>query len=197
MYITGALMTKRSSVFGVGINNADYAIKNRKSGFVCPYYSRWAHMIKRCYSKRFHECSPTYKDCTVCDEWLLFSAFKEWMEKQDWIGKCLDKDIIKPGNKLYSPSTCRFVDQSLNSLLCDGRKIRGKHKKGVCFNKANNNFLAYITIKNKRVNLGSYNTEELAYNTYKKAKKTEILRQSLTVNDLSIRNGLILHAELL
>lgn len=192
-----ASMTKRTKIHGVGINDSDKEVRNRETGFFCPYYSRWAHMIKRCYSEKFKQSNKTYIGCYVCDEWLTFSNFKKWMIAQDWKGKHLDKDILKPGNKVYSPSTCRFVSPELNNLLCDSARIRGKYKKGVCYNKINKNFLSYITIKGKRINLGSYKSETDAYNAYKKAKKEEIYRHADASKDKKIKDGLYLHANLL
>ncbi len=107
---------KRSGVCGIGINDADYKVLPRVNGkqLICPYYQRWVSMIKRCYSEKTQERQPTYKGCTVCDEWLTFSNFKVWMEKQDWRGKQLDKDVIMSGNKVYSPDYCSFITQKEN-----------------------------------------------------------------------------------
>ena len=57
--------------------------------------------------------------------------FKRWMEKQDWEGKQLDKDIIKKGNKLYCPEFCFFVDNKVNSILTDPAAARGGTPNGV------------------------------------------------------------------
>ena len=103
-------------VWGVGVNDLGYrtqvkedVTKNggkriREIVFLCKYYTAWIGMLKRCYSKKYLESYPTYFGTSVCSEWLSATAFKKWMEKQDWHGKCLDKDIIVPGNKLYSPA---------------------------------------------------------------------------------------------
>ena len=63
------------------------------------------------------ERRPAYKDVVVRQEWLTFSNFKRWMEKQDWEGKQLDKDIIVLGNKVYSPETCAFVLGVTNGFI--------------------------------------------------------------------------------
>ena len=70
-------------VFGVGINDADYVIKVKVDGGYqdCPYYLKWKEMLRRCYSNRVASYHPTYKDCYVCEDWLIFSNFKKWMEK--------------------------------------------------------------------------------------------------------------------
>ena len=39
------------------------------------------------------------------------------MESQEWEGKQLDKDIVIPGNKVYSPDACIFVDKRINNLM--------------------------------------------------------------------------------
>ena len=98
-------MGAKKLVFGVGINDADYVIDKRinaslpgerrsqKVLWACPYYSRWKDVLSRCYAAYHLLKRPNYFDCTVCEEWLLFSNFKKWMEQQDWEGKQLDKDL--------------------------------------------------------------------------------------------------------
>ena len=105
-------------VYGVGINDADYVVqkfetigyvsgkKKQKRVWRCPYYRVWTHMLERCYDVKRQERQPTYKDCSVSTEWLTFSVFKSWMEKQDFEGKQLDKDLLIEGNKIYSAETC-------------------------------------------------------------------------------------------
>jgi len=187
-------MARKSIVAGVGINDSLSPVKGRNPKWACPYYTRWAHMIKRCYSDLFHKTNPTYKSCSVCADWIYFSNFKKWMVTQDWKGKQLDKDIIKPKNKIYSPELCAFVTSEENHILCDAKNIRGKYPKGVCYHNQNNNFLAYITIKNKRVNLGSHKTIELAVIAYKKAKKQALIVASTEATDQRVSNGFLLHA---
>lgn len=95
-------------VCGVGINDSEYPTSlfgveegSRKLLWRCPYYTTWHNMISRVYSG--HKNCSAYHDVVVCEEWLLFSNFKSWMETQDWEGKELDKDIFGDG-KLYSPT---------------------------------------------------------------------------------------------
>ena len=128
-------MSKRSMIYGVGINDADYPVKPRISGtnqrVSCPFYLRWKEMLRRCYSKQEHLRNPTYKDCEVVEEWKYFSNFKSWMEVQDWQGKHLDKDILVPGNKIYGSNTCIFVEDKINLLLVKSDSKRGKYPIGV------------------------------------------------------------------
>ena len=107
------IINKKDMVYGVGINDAEYSVHEykkingrRKTVWRCPYYNRWIDILKRCYSKGFHSKNPTYKGCTVSEEWLIFSNFRDWMIKQNWEGKQLDKDLLFEGNKIYNPETC-------------------------------------------------------------------------------------------
>ena len=126
-------------VYGVGVNDLgyrtqinEYVTKDggrriRKHVFKCKYYTVWTSMLKRCYSKKYLESYPTYIGTSVCSEWLYATAFKKWMEEQDWNGKCLDKDIIVPGSKLYSPETCAFVLNETNSFVIARDACRGRY----------------------------------------------------------------------
>ena len=92
-------------VQGIGVNDSDYIVKKfesyinlngdkkRRLIWVCPFYQKWGSMLTRCYSEKYQERHPTYKDCTVCEEWTTFSNFKKWMQGQDYQGKHLDKDL--------------------------------------------------------------------------------------------------------
>lgn len=107
-------------VFGKGINDS-LEVTQRQIGDTahsrCPFYDRWTNMLRRCYSETYLKKHPTYRGCTVCEDWLLFSNFKCWMERQDWEGKDLDKDLLSPECKIYSPATCLFVGKDLNYFL--------------------------------------------------------------------------------
>jgi hypothetical protein len=134
----GGFLRKRGSVQGVGINDANYLVQKfttvggkNKLIWRCPFYSCWKHMLKRCYDDCYIKLHPTYKGCSVCREWHLFSNFKSWMEQQDWEEKQLDKDLLVYGNKVYSPSTCVFLSQGLNKFLTKSNKARGEYPLGV------------------------------------------------------------------
>lgn len=121
----------RKPVYGVGVNDVDYNICNKLEGWVCPYYKVWVGVLARCYGERTKTLQPTYRDCTMCDEWKYLSKFKEWMQTQDWQGKQLDKDILVEGNKVYSPDTCVFVYGVVNNFVTDSAKSRGDYMIGV------------------------------------------------------------------
>ena len=173
-------------VRGVGINDAGYVVRVRecteerypngakKSKLVwgCPYYGRWIDMLRRCYSKKFHEKKPTYLGCTVCKEWLTFSSFREWMITQDWKGKELDKDLLFEGNKMYSPETCVFVSREANVFVVTRGKSRGKYLIGCYWNKSKKKFQALCCnpFTKKQEYLGLFDTELEAHLAWKKRK---------------------------
>ena len=171
-------------VCGVGVNDLGYrthvwewVTKNggkriRKLVFRCPYYAVWENMLKRCYSEKFLESHPTYIGTSVCSEWLSATAFRKWMEQQDWHGKSLDKDIIVPGNKLYSPDTSAFVLQATNSfvLACDAS--RGDCPVGVDLYKRTGEYRARCNnpFSEERGHIGYFSTQEEAHEAWRKRK---------------------------
>lgn len=193
-------IANRKPIQGVGINDANYRVshKNKEGKQVrCPYYRVWAHMIERGYSNIVKKNHPTYRDCTVCDEWLLFSNFRAWMKDQNWEGKELDKDIIKPNNKLYSPETCCFVDHVANSIILGCAARRGALKQGVTFDKFNNKYKSQCGIPRKGAkNLGRFKTEQEAFDVYCEFKSALIFEIAHEQEDLRIKDGLIRHANL-
>lgn len=124
-------------LYGVGVLDATYKVTvyqrvggKLKQVWLCPYYRRWKGMLERGYSETYKKKYPSYEGCTVCDEWLTFTNFKFWMEKQKWEGKDLDKDLLGDGG-VYSPSTCIFIPQRINKFLTNGKKARKLNTIGV------------------------------------------------------------------
>lgn len=169
-------------VCGVGINDADYRVtrskflgrdskgrRRYKVLWVCPFYDRWKNMLERAYSTRFKKIYPTYEGVFVCEEWLLFSKFKAWMQTQDWEGKQLDKDILVKDNKEYSPYTCMFVSAKVNVFLLQRKNDRGQYLLGVYWYPRLNQFKAQISGEVKQ-GLGYFDTEYEAHEAWHTAK---------------------------
>lgn len=202
--------TKTKTVVGVGINDADYVTSVRKElpkaggkrrrelVWECPFYRKWLSMLQRCYSPKAHIKHSTYKDCTVCEEWLTFSNFRKWMITQDWEGKELDKDLLVLGNKVYSPETCSFISERLNSFLLRGcNRVSGGlvgtylcGRDGKYVSSCSNPF------SNKQEFLGRFDTEKEAHLAWKKRKyeiacllvADESLCETIKINILSLFN---------
>ena len=135
----------------------------------------WDNMLQRCYDPKFHKKYPTYKDCKVEDYLLNFQHMGEWLDENYYEvpGEimCLDKDILNKGNKIYSRDTCIFVPQRINKLFVKCDKSRGKNPIGVSLNSLGNYQARCNNGYGKLIPLGTYSTEEEAFNVYKEYKE--------------------------
>lgn len=168
-------MKRTRLIQGVGINDADYPVCRKENGkqvWRCPYYETWTGMLKRGYSDKLKNKYPTYQDVTVCEEWHSFMRFRAWMESQDWEGKHLDKDILLQGNKMYSPTTCVFVDGSVNLFLTDRAAARGEWPIGVYWHEQKQKFRSQCNnpFTKKREHLGYFHCPSQAHQAWKKRK---------------------------
>jgi hypothetical protein len=123
------MITKNKLVHGVGLNDYDGPVKINYVHILS--YDRWKQMLGRCYSDKWQTSHPTYIGCSVCEEWKIFSVFKQWFDENYIEGFELDKDILVEGNKIYGPNTCRFIPNYLNTILNDCRSSRGDFPMGV------------------------------------------------------------------
>ena len=90
----------RKLIYGKGINDMPVGWGHR-GNILAKKYRSMLYRTTPNYQKKY----PTYEGVDVCEEWLTMSNFITWVESKDWEGKELDKDIICPGNKIYSPET--------------------------------------------------------------------------------------------
>ena len=163
------------TVLGVGLLGVgNYNSKSHKK-----IYKKWTHMLERCYNPYKINEFPTYKDCYVCDEWLNFQNFAKWYEENYYEVKgevmCLDKDILIKGNKIYSPETCIFVPERINTLFTRSDKSRGKYPIGITFNKNNTVNPLEVSLSNKgkhtRIDCFPINRPFQAFTCYKNFKE--------------------------
>ena len=164
------------TMYGIGFIGIGKFKTKDKNGKPTKCYVAWRHMLERCYDHKYQEKKPTYKGCTVCEEWWNFQNFAEWYyshyyeienEKMN-----LDKDILHKGNKVYSPNNCVFVPQFINTLFVKCDKVRGDCPIGV--RKKGNKFEAQLSRGNGMEHLGYYTTPIEAFQAYKKAKEQYI-----------------------
>lgn len=164
------------SVFGVGITG-DEKTKDSKGRYIDSYRT-WQNMLQRCYDDEFKIKHSTYKHCEVCEEWLYYSNFKKWYEENYYIvdneRMSLDKDILVKGNKIYSPDTCVFVPQKINSLFTKRDNDRGDFPLGVSFCKCTQRYRSVCNYLGQKHHLGRYNNIEDAFNSYKEFKEMSI-----------------------
>lgn len=146
-------------VFGVGLN--DFS-PTKVNGVQIKSRQVWSDMLKRCYSERYQREKPTYKGCSVSDEWLKFSSFKEWFDLNYVDGYAIDKDILFPGNKVYSKETCVFIPRKLNQFIT-ATSFHGEYPIGVSFNKCKGKFKASISHEDRTIYLGYFSSPMSAH----------------------------------
>lgn len=163
---------KRVGIIGIG--KMDLAI-NKKDKIENKEYCLWKNLICRVYDYNNRKEYSTYKECSICEEWLTFSVFRKWI-RDPQNGYCngynLDKDILIKGNKHYSPDTCCFVPKEINVLFTKRQNYRGKYPIGVTSDKKGY-ISSFSTLKGKKY-LGYYKTPLDAFNAYKNAKEKYI-----------------------
>ena len=162
------------SIFGVGVIG-EYSISVKRKPI--KEYDLWRGMLERCYDNKRQTRYPTYKDCTVSENFKYFPFFKDWCNNQIGFGLegwCLDKDLLIKGNKVYSEDTCCFVPAEINSLFVNCSKTRGDSAIGTCYSKAHKKYLSNIRKCGKLIHLGHFDSEIEAFLAYKQAKESYI-----------------------
>lgn len=158
--------------FGVG----KFKSRSGDNNFKTKYYNVWLGLLTRSYNKNYQEKQPTYKGCTVAEEWHNFQNFAAWYEEnykpETMEGWHLDKDILIKGNKIYSPDNCAFVPREINNLFTKRQNHRGELPIGV--KKWGNKFVANCSVYGREVKAGVCDDKEEAFQIYKDAKEKHI-----------------------
>lgn len=112
------------TIYGVGCIGTKYHA--RTSNKIFKEYATWKNMLYRCYGELYSEKYNTHKDATVCEEWLCYENFYDWLHTQsnvenflngnNWI---LNRKIIDKNNEVYSPEYCFLVPQNVNRLFME------------------------------------------------------------------------------
>lgn len=182
-------------VYGVGMTG--YKYKAFENGKDVREYKIWHSILQRCYNEVTQLKQPTYKGCTVSDDWKFYENFYEWIHKQDnykqWKNSnrwTVDKDIILKGNKIYSSEYCCLIPESVNTLFTKRQNDRGCYPIGVYYYKAGNSFRAQCMnpLINKRVLIGNYNNPNDAFYAYKDYKEDLIKK----IAEQEYKNGTII-----
>lgn len=171
------------SIYSVGMTGNKYP--TAINTYPIREYLTWHNIMQRCFSEGLKKKQPTYQDVTVCNEWLNYENFYEWLHSQPnfekWLnGKrwAIDKDILNKGNKIYSPDNCCLIPQNVNCLFLKREADRGKYPIGVRY-KDGNGFLAscHNPFTNKNEKIGSYSTPEKAFYLGYKPYKEDIIKR--------------------
>lgn len=184
-------------VSGFGFHGVGkYSSLNNRVAYKC-----WNHMIDRCYSHKQQKAQPTYKDCTVCDEWRNFQVFAEWYYSNypnDGKQYFIDKDLTVINNKIYSSSTCMFVTRQVNSFAIDHGNARGALLIGVSSQRDG----VYVAIcsnpfTKKKHYIGSFTNEVSAHLAWRKYKITLAEKLIESHDREEDKNGLMNYIEAL
>lgn len=136
-----------------------------------PLYKVWCGMKGRCSN----ENNKGYNDyggrgIKICDEWVNdFETFYNWaIENGFKKGLVIDR---KNNDMGYFPNNCHWVTQMENNKIGKRRK-RVDNKSGCAgVSKNRNKWIAYININNVRINIGTFETKELAIEARLKKEK--------------------------
>ena len=188
------MMLKREKVFGVGINDSESTVSHITNGkrYICKHYEIWKDMLRRCYSEKCQKRQPTYVGCSVDPEWHIFSNFRSWAETKNTKGMQLDKDIIFPGNKVYSPESCVFVTSALNKFLNNPARKRGQFLIGVSLCKRSNKFRSHCRnpFKSKLEYLGLFESETEAHEAWRSRKQQHAISYANMQTDRRVSEAL-------
>lgn len=144
------------NVFGGVVGMSDYDVE---------IYKIWYNMLYRANKQ-----GGSYKDASVCKEWLYFPNFYSWAKNQNYQkGWHLDKDVIVRGNKEYSPQKCCFLPSEINTFFEKSNKAIGYG-----MNRGKTKYVSFIRSKGKKLHLGTFDTKQEAQNAYI-TKKKELL----------------------
>lgn len=153
-------------------------------------YTMWKNMLARVYGKK---AVGFYLQCSVCEDWLVFSRFNAWVIKQNWKGMVIDKDIVKIGNNVYCPEFCRLVPKELNfffirSTIDNSRKDRSAGLPvGVYLTNNGHRFYAKGTDNQRRqINLGTFDSPQQAHRAWQVNKLQRLAELRPLTIDLAV-----------
>lgn len=131
-------------------------------------YKRWTNIWAR-----VNKCSR-YENVTIHDDWVYYSNFKLWWNKNYVEGLQIDKDLLSESdNRQYGPNTCCFIPGTLNTLLSGmsrTERLTGTHKV------YNDKYVA--TLGGQSMHIGTFPTELEAHLAWVSAKRRRV--QSVT-----------------
>ncbi len=158
--------------YGIGFNDRKYPTKVKSKH--TREYIFWTGFLSRSCSENTKNNQPSYKPCSVSENFKSYSYFYEWCQDQIGfdLGFDLDKDLIVKGNKIYSEEFCVFLPSEINRALCKNDKGRGGLPIGVFYNKKSKKFESRVRRNSNPVYIGSFDSEIDAFNSYKSEKES-------------------------
>lgn len=134
----------------------------------------WYNMQQRCKNE-YEGVNCSFENYQIFTDWCQeqYGYMKKDQNGKFWH---LDKDLLFYRNRDYSPEKCLFIPEYINALLLDRKKTQVReYPIGCHWNKINNNFNSFITIKAKHRYLGAYSSEIEAHRAWQQAKIQTVL----------------------
>ena len=181
--VNASSAARRRTLYGAAFNDADYRVKPSVGGerLECVAYTTWRDMIQRCLDPVFKSKRPCYVSVSVADEWLSFMAFRSWWVTNAVHGWQLDKDMISD-SKVYSPETCLYVPQWLNTFAPERGKTLGVH-----FDKSRGKYKAYHDVNGVLKNIGRYDSFKDAKRAFLESKIKYMRSRKADIDAVDIR----------
>lgn len=138
----------------------------------------WYGMRARCKEGGIQqEKRNTYVGCV--NGFGSKKEFVSWAQLQPGFGMFdgngrryqLDKDLLFPGNKIYSAERCSIIPSFINALMLD---CGSKTETGAAWHRVTGMWQARVQTLEGRVYLGIYDTAQDAHSAWRKAKARAI-----------------------
>lgn len=161
----------KPSLAGVGyLGVGPYKVRmNKKQNDTA--YSVWSSIVHRVYKPHTNYIIRSYGDVTMDEKWHNYQNFAEWYYSQiNRFGQVdfkwnVDKDLLFPGNRIYSDLYCCVIPSPVNTVLGDSAHARGLLPLGVTKNGPG--YQAQCrTFGNSNKYLGTYKTIPEAQTVY-------------------------------
>ena len=118
-------------------------------------YNSWRGMKERCTNPK-HKNYGYYSQVGMVEEWKCFENFLQDMKESYIEGLEIDRIDNSLG---YSKDNCKWSTRSEQCLNQEKAPNTSSKFRGVCFNKINKNWRAYVVNNGKHVNVGSFSSE--------------------------------------
>lgn len=173
----------KKTVFGKGY--IGFGRPSKVDGKHIKSYRVWYSMLERCYSGKY----DTYDKVEVCDEWLSYQNFADWFDSSNYKdGYELDKDLKQYGteNKIYSPNTCIFLPQRINTFIRSMRRTNITGEIGISYHNSHKKWRAQTNDFDTGKNIVKYATnKEEALLIYKELRKIQIEKAKQYMRNLN------------
>lgn len=163
----GDLRNGKSTSCGC-INGIKQAKTQYKKEYIC-----WEGMKSRCNNPN-NMAYPQYggRGITYTSDWETFAGFIKDVGVAPSKNHVIDR-INVDGN--YEPTNVRWVDRDISAFNRGSMKNNTSGYKGVHYNKRQKKYVAYLSYKKVKYNLGVFNTAEEAANArLEKIKELEL-----------------------